>query len=366
MALMPRTLPISIVCVLFGISTAAEPLSISQLPPTLLEAGGSKTRNFNVAGPPDSEISVSAASLNQAIIRDSDIVIKPQVGPPGLRTIIFTGQAGVQGDTTIILTATTGNLQSTSSFPVGFAFIHNFPRANRTPIQIADATNSVPYPSIISLSNYCGRLTSLSISLDRLYHTYPVDIDILLESPSGDKILLLSDVGGDLDITNVYLTFRMDAQNVHGTNRIISGTYRPTDNGTELDSFPAPAPPPPYSTDLASLLGKSPNGEWKLFVVDDTLGDAGSLEWWSLTVETEILTMFGKITSDHALTFTATGNVGSRVAFESSTNLVAWTELHSAYLDLDGRARFQISPRNAPDPQQPKVHEFLRVRKVKE
>ena len=53
--------------------------------------------------------------------------------------------------------------------------------------------------------------------------------------------------------------------------------------------FPAPAPAASSQTSLGgAFTGINPNGVWKLFVVDDTTGDVGSMAGgWSLTITSE-------------------------------------------------------------------------------
>ena len=41
------------------------------------------------------------------------------------------------------------------------------------------------------------------------------------------------------------------------------------------DVWPAPAPAGPYSTGLSAFDGTDPNGEWRLFVIDDADGNKG-------------------------------------------------------------------------------------------
>src|SRR5262249_59378885 len=63
---------------------------------------------------------------------------------------------------------------------------------------------------------------------------------------------------------------------------ITSGTYRPVNVGA-TDAFPAPAPTPSGAGTLQAFAGTNPNGTWKLYVVDDQTGNAGSIAGgWSV------------------------------------------------------------------------------------
>ena len=67
---------------------------------------------------------------------------------------------------------------------------------------------------------------------------------------------------------------------------VVSGTFRPTNVGTG-DTFPAPAPAAPYGAALSDFNGTTPNGTWRLLVVDDAGGDLGSIGGgWSLSFQT--------------------------------------------------------------------------------
>jgi hypothetical protein len=121
------------------------------------------------------------------------------------------------------------------------------------------------------------------VTLDRISHTYPDDLDILLVAPGGQKVLLMSDAGGGTGINNVTLTFDdAAASNLPDSSAIVSGTYKPTDFTTG-DAFPSPAPAGPYGTALSVFNGLNPNGTWSLYVMDDAAGDSGSIAGgWSL------------------------------------------------------------------------------------
>ena len=133
---------------------------------------------------------------------------------------------------------------------------------------------------------------------------------MLLVGPNGKKVMLMSDVGGTgagttAVATNVTLTFDAAAASAlppGTTTKIVTGTYLPTNNsaGTPTtDSFPAPSLPDPAAltaapytpTGLTEFNGASPNGTWKLFVVDDATGDTGQIAGgYSLTITTGTVT----------------------------------------------------------------------------
>jgi subtilisin-like proprotein convertase family protein len=148
---------------------------------------------------------------------------------------------------------------------------------------------SAPYGTAVNVAGETGVISNLKVTISGLSHTNPSDIDILLVSPNGKGLVLMSDVAST-PATNADLTFDDAAATV--LNTVVTGTYRPTDFGSEsiTDTFPAPAPLRPYHNNSAALSnfnGFSPNGEWRLYVVDDSQNNAGSIAGgWSLDVTT--------------------------------------------------------------------------------
>lgn len=144
------------------------------------------------------------------------------------------------------------------------------------------------YPSTIDASGYSGSITSLTVTISGIYHTWPDDLDILLVGPSGQSVVLMSDAGSGTDLSNVQLTFD-DAASVSLANSsaITSGTYKPS-NYSPSDTFPAPAPAGPYGSTLSGFIGTNPNGIWSLYIYDDQSGDVGSVNsGWSLSIGAE-------------------------------------------------------------------------------
>jgi hypothetical protein len=169
-------------------------------------------------------------------------------------------------------------------------------------------------------------VTKVTLTLTGLTHTFPADVDILLVGPGGQNLIIMSDIGGGDDVTNVALTLDDAAATGLPASALTSGAYRPTNNGVG-DTFPAPAPAPSGGTLLSVFNGVSPNGTWSLYVVDDAVADLGSFSGgWSLTITTagagcapttlgNISTRLRVLTGDNALIggMIATGTAGKRV-----------------------------------------------------
>lgn len=147
--------------------------------------------------------------------------------------------------------------------------------------------SATPYPATLRVTGITGTVSRVAVTLSNLFHTNPDHLDFLLVGPGGQSVLLLSDSGGTLDITN--LTLRIDdraAATTPDSAQLVSGTFRPS-NFDASDSFPAPAPAAPFGASLAVFQKLDPNGDWNLFVVDDSNNEGGSLAGgWALSIET--------------------------------------------------------------------------------
>lgn len=141
-----------------------------------------------------------------------------------------------------------------------------------------------PYPSTINVAGVTGTVSKVTATITGFSHTFPSDVDVLLVGPGGQTTVLLSDAGGGTDIVNINMTF--DDSGPVAPAILVSGTFRPT-NITAGDVYPAPAPAGPHGATLASFNGTNPNGDWRLFVMDDAAGDIGSFSGgWSLNITT--------------------------------------------------------------------------------
>ncbi|HKR15391.1 MAG TPA: Calx-beta domain-containing protein [Pyrinomonadaceae bacterium] len=174
---------------------------------------------------------------------------------------------------------------------------------NSTPVTINDrSTDAGPpglgslYPSTINVSGMTGTITVVQAALNGLSHTFPDDVDVLLVGPGGQSVMLMSDVGGGDDISAVNLIFEQTASSqLPDSTLVTSGTFRPTNNTGNttqepggVDNFPSPGPGQgAYSSSLSVFNGTSPNGTWRLYVVDDERVDSGNIATgWALGILT--------------------------------------------------------------------------------
>jgi len=149
--------------------------------------------------------------------------------------------------------------------------------------------NALPYPSQITASGLSGTIRKVTVTFNGLNHTFPDDMDILLVSPGGQAVMLMSDAGGATDIVNATITFDDTAAEIPDSAAITSGTYAPANYGGITDMFASPAPVGPYSTSLSTFNGVSGNGVWSLFIVDDADIESGSMTGgWSLNITTGV------------------------------------------------------------------------------
>jgi subtilisin-like proprotein convertase family protein len=156
--------------------------------------------------------------------------------------------------------------------------------SNTNPISIPDTAVASPYPSTINVSGVTGNTTNVTVTLHNYSHTFSNDVEILLVAPTGQKIILNNDTGGGSDYINATITYSASAIGIVSGNPIPSGTYLPAASDPN-QSLPGPAPAAPYSLDMSTLNGVSPNGVWSLYVNDDLGGDTGSIAGgWSLSI----------------------------------------------------------------------------------
>lgn len=157
-------------------------------------------------------------------------------------------------------------------------------------LNITTANSANPYPSAINVASPTNGITDVNVSLSGLSHTYPDDIDLLLVGPTGLSTLLVSDTGGSAPAAGVNLTLDDEAAaSLPDGGSLASGTFKPTNFNDAFDypdEFAAPAPAAAsWSGSLSVFDGTNPNGQWRLFAVDDVGSDTGTIAGgWSLQI----------------------------------------------------------------------------------
>jgi subtilisin-like proprotein convertase family protein len=163
-------------------------------------------------------------------------------------------------------------------------------------------TKATPYPSAIAVSGLVGQITDVNVSLNGLTHSAPDDIDALVTSPGGGKVIVMGDAGDTFPVSQaITLTFDDAASgSLPNTTMLAAGTFKPTNYGSSgaddpfctgepLDEsgFPAPAPASPYSSALSAFNQQAPNGTWNLYVTDDCPGGTGTFAGgWTVDIAT--------------------------------------------------------------------------------
>ncbi len=120
--------------------------------------------------------------------------------------------------------------------------------------------------SNLTTTGLAGTLTDVNVSIN-VNHTWDADLDITLIHPDGTRIELTSDNGGNGDHYSITTFDQQAGMSITAGSPPFNGTYKPEGN-------------------LDLLNGKFPNGQWKLEVHDDSGGDGGSLNGWSINLTT--------------------------------------------------------------------------------
>jgi subtilisin-like proprotein convertase family protein len=175
-----------------------------------------------------------------------------------------------------------------------------------TGITINDTGGGVatPYPSTLSVGGLNGTVSKITITFTGFTDPRPDDVDMLLVGPTGASLIVWSDVGGTSGGTATITLDDVAASFLSDAGPLASGTFKPTNESTVQDAFPAPAPAGPYGNpggvtngagpdSFASKYNNTnPNGTWSLYILDDATGagGAGSITSWSLNVTTQATT----------------------------------------------------------------------------
>ena len=235
-----------------------------------------------------------------------------------------------------------------------------------------------PYPSLLSVSGVPGRIASMSVELNDFNHSFSGDIDVLLVSPTGKKMILMSDVGSSAGLDSLVTIILRDSGITlpESATAIEFGLYFPTNYEAANDTFPGPAPTGPYNdpgpggtpagsaTLFSSFAGVNPNGNWQLFINDDASMDAGFLGNWCLKFHTIVLQLTNAVSrKTHGSTpfdinLPLTGNPGVEcrsssggthtLVFTFTTNVVSGSATVTAGTGIAGAASFSGNTMTVP------------------
>ena len=200
---------------------------------------------------------------------------------------------------------------------------------NASIITINEDGPATPYVSVIPPNCVPGVVQKVTVSILGFSHNFPSDVTLMLISPEGRRVKLMSGAGGNARLAHgVNLTFSDDATSpLPGDDLIVSGTYLPTDY---LPGLPSGMPPPagePYATSLAAFIGGEANGSWGLCVFDGSALDGGSISSWSLTIEwrqKNLLLRNPRFLATGEFRTEVLGQTGLVTILERSANLATW------------------------------------------
>ncbi len=147
---------------------------------------------------------------------------------------------------------------------------------------------SRPYPSAKSFDLEGRAITDLNLKIDGFHHPRPDDVDVVLQSPSGQAVMVFSDACGDGFRFHANWLFDDEANfglNDNGGPDCSAVQQKPSVFG-EVESLPPPAPPGPYATSLSAFDDLGGANNWRLYVNDDTTGVSGYVTFWEIVATT--------------------------------------------------------------------------------
>jgi hypothetical protein len=216
----------------------------------------------------------------------------------------------------------------------------------------------------------------MSVELNDFNHTFSGDIDVLLVSPTGQKMILMSDVGSSVGLDSLVTFILRDSGIILPESAAIEfGLYFPTNYEPANDTFPGPAPAGPYNdpgpggtpagsaTLFSSFAGVNPNGNWQLFINDDASMDAGFLGNWCLKFHTIVLQLTNAVSrkihgsTPFDINLPLTGNPGVEcrsgggthtLVFRFTTNVVSGSATVTGGTGTAGAASFSGNTMTVP------------------
>jgi subtilisin-like proprotein convertase family protein len=145
------------------------------------------------------------------------------------------------------------------------------------------------YPASFTVAGLAGTVTKVTVTAIELNASD--DLDMALVGPNGAQVMLMSDACGVESAANEIWTFDDEAPQFVSAGTCtgnIRASFRPTNYEVGTDNFGAGGPSGEFSTHLSSFNGISPDGTWKLFMIDDSAIEIGfAVRSVSLNLEVE-------------------------------------------------------------------------------
>jgi subtilisin-like proprotein convertase family protein len=276
------------------------------------DPGETVTASFPVSNAGDGNTTNLVATLQNSggvtpLTMSQNYGVVVAAGPPVSRSFTFRANGTCAGNITATLHLKDGAVDLGSvtyvfqlGAPVGTMQTFSNPAAMMIPASGTGAATGAPaspYPSTITVSGAPTTITKLTMRIKNFNHSFADDVDLLLVSPSGRKMIVMSDAGGSTVATNLNITLDDDAASVLPDGAgLASGTFKPSNYPADQDLFPAPAPASPYlspqpgGTDtltsaFTGMDGGNPNGTWSLYVIDDAPMEIGNINGgWEITL----------------------------------------------------------------------------------
>ncbi len=150
-----------------------------------------------------------------------------------------------------------------------------------------EAGKGNPFASVLNVQGLLGNIQDVSVKLKGLNISSDNNLDIWLEAPNGARVILLSDAGNGNALEDFTITFNDKgiAALAGNSGPLVANTlYKPTNNttsSTDLDPSAFASAATSFEQ-FIGLSGADLNGEWKLYVQDDTDSGVDSQHFGSL------------------------------------------------------------------------------------
>jgi uncharacterized repeat protein (TIGR01451 family) len=274
-------------------------------------------------------------------------------GSSAAQSFTFTA-TGLPGATVLVNLSLADGVVSFPPLSYAFVLPNSISFSNSAPIFIPDIGAATPYPASITVFTN-GVVSKVAVELRGFTHSFPRDVNVLLAGPAGQTTLLEAHAGGPFSVTNLDLSFDDGSSNSLPETALFSGAFLGTAY-SPIDTLPGFSTPT-YNTSLAVFDGASPNGQWSLYVYDDSQGDDGVInQGWALNfslVSPLAVPQAGGSAEWRAaiiggtIQLTLTASPGQTYIVDISTDLVSWTPVSTNGTGSGGAFTFTDSSTNS-------------------